>query len=559
MASSIIDVYGNPLRSEVLSTPQSESAHVAHLQREFAGHPSRGLTPVRLARILETAEQGNLQGQSELFMDMEERDAHLFAELSKRKRVLASINWRIEPPRNASAAEKADAEYLSEAVGDIEGWEELLIDMADGIGHGFSAIEFEWEKLGRDRRVRRFHHQPQAWFQLPSNDQDQLRLRATGTAGEPLLPFGWMVHRPKARSGYLARTGLFRVLAWPYLFKHYATRDLAELLEIYGLPIRLGKYPPGTGDPEKASLMRAVIQLGHSAAGIIPEGMAIEFQKAAEGSDAPFLSMMRYCDDAMSKAILGGTLTSNTSESGGGAMALGNVHNEVRHDLKAADARQLAGTISRDLLWPLLVLNRAGNHDPRRAPRLVFDTRDPAEVAQVATNIKTAVDLEMEVPLQWARDQLSIPEPQDGEPVLGGKKAPPPQLPPNAPAASVVDGEDPEADPAAKDQGDQPAKGKAALAAQIGGARMPAAADQVAIDALIDALPAERMRTQSVQLLAPVLAVLHKGGDETELLGLLADALPDVHSDDLQEALARMFFAIDVWARLHVDQELAAG
>lgn len=555
--ATLIDVYGNPLRSEVLSTPQSESAHVAHLHREFAGHPSRGLTPVRLSRILETAEIGNLQGQSELFMDMEERDAHLFAELSKRKRVLASVSWRIEPPRNATASEKADAEYLSEAVGDIEGWEELLIDMADGIGHGFSAIELEWEKLGREHMVRAFHHRPQSWFQLPTNSQDQLTLRATGTAGEQLLPFGWMVHRPKARSGYLARTGLFRVLAWPYLFKHYATRDLAELLEIYGLPIRLGKYPPGTGDPEKASLMRAVIQLGHSAAGIIPEGMAIDFVDAAEGSEAPFLAMMRYCDDAMSKAILGGTLTSNTSESGGGAMALGNVHNEVRHDLKAADAKQLAGTLSRDLLWPQLVLNRPGNHDPRRAPRLVFDTRDPADVALVASSIKTAVDLEMEVPLQWAHEQLSIPEPQDGEPVLGGKKAPPPQLVPPAPVVPPLqdDDTDPEADDKAKDK---PAKGKAALASQFGTGGMPASADQVAIDALIDALPAERMRTQSLQLLAPILAVLRKGGDETELLGLLSDALPEIHSDDLQEALARMFFAIDVWARLHVDRELAS-
>ncbi|WP_308197178.1 phage portal protein family protein, partial [Achromobacter xylosoxidans] len=40
------------------------------------------------------------------------------------------------------------------------------------------------------------------------------------------------------RSGYIARTGLFRVLAWPWLFKNFAVRDLAEFLEIYGLPLR---------------------------------------------------------------------------------------------------------------------------------------------------------------------------------------------------------------------------------------------------------------------------------------------------------------------------------
>ena len=539
--ATLIDVYGNPLRSEVLAAPQSESAHVAHLHREFAGHPSRNLTPVKLARILETAEQGNLQGQAELFTDMEERDAHLFAELSKRKRVLATIPWRIDPPRGASASEKADAEYLAEVVGDIEGWEELLIDMADGIGHGFSPIEFEWEKLGKDHVVRQFHHRPQAWFQLPVDDQDKLLLRATGSAGQALLPFGWMVHRPKARSGYVARTGLFRVLAWPYLFKHYAVRDLAELLEIYGLPIRLGSYPPGTADAEKASLMRAVIQLGHSAAGIIPEGMAIEFQKAAEGSEAPFLAMMRYCDDAVSKAVLGGTLTSNTSETGGGAMALGTVHNEVRHDLKAADARQLAGTLSRDLLWPLLVLNRPGDHDPRRAPRLVFDTRDPEEVAQVAANIKTAVDLEMDVPLQWAREQLSIPEPQAGEAVLGGKKTPPQPLLPAAPAADA----DAETDP--------PAKGKAALAAQLAALPQPQDAPALQADKLdADLAPAMTDWIDRIRALVDTCDTLEQVRD-----GLL-DLMPDMRLDDYTRAMQQALAAAALAGRYEVLREAGA-
>ncbi len=63
-----------------------------------------------------------------------------------------------------------------------------------------------------------------------------------------LRPFGWISHTGKAKSGYLSRTGLIRVLAWPYLFKNYSVRDLAEFLEIYGLPLRVGKYPDGA-DP----------------------------------------------------------------------------------------------------------------------------------------------------------------------------------------------------------------------------------------------------------------------------------------------------------------------
>lgn len=364
--ATIVDIYGNPLRTQQLRKQQT--AHLTGLAKEFASHPAKGLTPAKLARILIEAEQGQLQAQAELFMDMEERDAHLFAEMSKRKRAVLGLDWTIEPPRNASAAEKADAEYLHELLLDLEGIEDLMLDCMDGVGHGYSAIELDWSLQGREWLPQAFDHRPQSWFQLNPDDQDELRLRDNSIAGEVLQPFGWIMHKPRSRSGYVARSGLFRVLAWPYLFKHYSTADLAEMLEIYGLPIRLGKYPPGTPDEEKVTLLRAVTGLGHAAAGIIPESMSIDFQEASKGSAEPFMAMMRWCDDSMSKAILGGTLTSQTSESGGGAYALGQVHNEVRHDLLAADARQLAATLSRDLLWPLLVLNRSGNLDARRAP-----------------------------------------------------------------------------------------------------------------------------------------------------------------------------------------------
>ncbi|MGI0444846.1 hypothetical protein [Pseudomonas aeruginosa] len=38
----------------------------------------------------------------------------------------------VEPPRNASAAEKADADYLHELLFDLEGLEDLLLDALDG-------------------------------------------------------------------------------------------------------------------------------------------------------------------------------------------------------------------------------------------------------------------------------------------------------------------------------------------------------------------------------------------------------------------------------------------
>jgi hypothetical protein len=95
--------------------------------------------------------------------------------------------------------------------------------------------------------------------------------RHASADGAPLQPFGWLVHTyGKAKTGYLGRMGLHRVLVWPFLYKAYAIGDFAEFLETFGLPIIVGKYFAGATDDEKASLLRAVTALGHDARAIMP-------------------------------------------------------------------------------------------------------------------------------------------------------------------------------------------------------------------------------------------------------------------------------------------------
>ncbi|MBN0735386.1 DUF935 family protein, partial [Pseudomonas aeruginosa] len=89
------------------------------------------------------------------------------------------------------------------------------------------------------------------------------------------------------------------------------------------------------------TLLRALAALGHNAAGIIPLGMELDFLNAAQGDPAAFQLMIEWCERTQSKAILGGTLTSQ-ADGKTSTNALGNVHNEVRKDLRDADAKLLA-------------------------------------------------------------------------------------------------------------------------------------------------------------------------------------------------------------------------
>ncbi|MBL8499560.1 MAG: DUF935 domain-containing protein, partial [Nitrosomonas sp.] len=399
--AKIIDVNGNPIDSGKMR--EQQTASLGLMRQTFAGHPSRGLTPAKLARILESAEHGDIQSQHDLFVDMEEKDAHIFAEISKRKRALLTVDWDIVPPRNPWAKEKKSAAYVKELLSDVQNFEDVIQDALDAIGHGFACLEMEWQMLGSEWLPKTITHRPQNWFQTDRATRTQLRLRDNTMDGAVLQPLGWITHVHKAKSGYLSRAGLHRVLAWPFLFKNYSVRDLAEFLEIYGLPLRLGTYPSGAGEDEKETLLRAVSAIGHDAAGIIPEGMLIDFKEAAKGASDPYAFMIDWCERKQSMGILGGTLTSQ-ADGKTSTNALGNVHNEVRKDLMISDARQLAGTLTRDLVYPLYVLNVGGIDDIRRCPRLVFDFGEAEDIKMYSEALPPLANAGLKIPVSWAHE-----------------------------------------------------------------------------------------------------------------------------------------------------------
>lgn len=430
--TKMITSNGETVSPAELKEPQT--AQMTSLHHEFQGHPSRGLTPSKLASIMDRAEQGDIAAQFELYEDMEEKDGHVMAEMGKRRRAVIGLEHTLVPPSNPSKKEEDNTAALQDILQGLDDFEDVLFDITDGIGKGFCCLEYGgWDRVNGARLPKSIQHRPQSWFQIVRGFEQKIHLRGPGN-GEPLQPFGWMVHTHKAKSGYLERSALFRVLLWPYLFKNYSVGDLAEFLEIYGIPLRLGKYPSGASEKEKVTLMRALAQIGHNAAGIIPQGMELEFHKAAEGDPASFKLMIEWCEKTQSKAILGGTLTSQ-ADGASSTNALGNVHNEVRKELVVSDAKQIAKTLSRDLIYPIALLNGLTS-DWTRCPRFKFDTTEPEDMAAFATSVPVLVDLGVKIKRQWAQERLGIPEPEEGEEILMRAAAPQPS--PAEPAKQIA-------------------------------------------------------------------------------------------------------------------------
>jgi phage gp29-like protein len=525
---TIVDSSGNPIQRDNLGA--SQTAEITPLQRLYATHPSRGLTPARLASILHEAELGYIVAQHDLFTDMEEKDAHIYAEMAKRKRALLTVDWDIIPPRNASATERKLAGYAKELLQDVVNFEDVIVDALDAIGHGFSCQEMEWQMVGSEWMPKKIELRPQSWFQTDRATRSQIRLRDMSPDGQELWPFGWITHVHKAKSGYLSRGGLHRVLAWPYLFKNYAAGDLAEFLEIYGLPLRIGKYPSGSGEPEKATLLDALASLGHNAAGIIPEGMMIEILEAAKGSHTPFEAMISWCERSESKAILGGTLTSQ-ADGKSSTNALGNVHDEVRHDILEADAKQLARTFTRDLVFPILMLNKGGIDDIRRCPRLAFAVQETEDITEFADALPKLVGAGMKrIKVDWVHEKLGIPKAEEGDEVL--TIAQPEKVLPESERAAP-----------------QPSAA-ATSAAALSQEADPTFPDQVALDDALAAIAPAELQGQAVEALKPVVRMIVASADYAEVHQALAEIFPNMNTQQLEDTLARAMFVAEVFGRV---------
>lgn len=441
------------------------------LRREVAGpsvtgvrsilstHPASNLTPERLAALLrDSIVPGGADRYLELAEEMEERDLHYLGVLQTRKRQVAQIPVIIEPASDG-AEDKADAELAQEFF-KRDTIETELFDLLDALGKGFSVSEIVWDTSEGQWMPERLVWRLPQWFDFDQDTGTVLqRRRDSGGQWVDLEPYKFVCHFSHAKSGLPIRGGLARIAGWGWLFKALGLRDWIRFIEAYGLPIRLGKYPPNSTPADIDTLVRAVRNVAGDAAAVVPEGMLIEFvtDTQVQGRSDVHRDLVNYIDQQMSIAVLGQTLTTQEGESG--SYSLGQVHNLVRRDIEDSDARLLAATLRRDLVVPIVRLNRG---ERKAYPMVKIEREDPADIKMLADVLTKLVPLGLKVRVADVRTLLDFDEPGDEDEVLqtgGGAGGDPPE----------PDGDDP-ADIA-----------RMALALALAQARRPAAVDD-AID-----------------------------------------------------------------------------
>lgn len=504
--AQILDQYGNPIRSGQIAQEQAAPT-VTSVRRPVGNHQAPGLTPPKLARILRESIDGDPERYLELAEDMEERNEHYAGVLGVRKRQVAGLEITVEAASDA-AEDVAAADLVRDFIG-RDDLEDELFDILDAVGKGFSATEIIWDTSEGQWTISALKWRDPRWFVFDRDDGETLRLR--GTAGdEDLWPAKWIVHKAKIKSGLPIRGGLARSAAWAYLFKTFTTSEWAIFCEAYGQPLRLGKYGLSASEKDKEILLRAVGSIASDFAATIPESMAVEFVEASiTGSIDLYERRADWLDRQISKLVLGQTATTDAQA---GGYAVGKVHDGVRDDIERADARQLASTLNRDIVIPLVALNLGSR---KAYPKIRIGRPDETDINDLVANVVKLVPLGLKVGMSTMRDKLGLPDPDADEELLVPQAA--------APAPSP-------------DQEEAPPP-KVATQSQMGGT------DQDAIDLAAEKIAAEHWQEMTPPVVDGLADALSKVTTLEETQALLAAQVSAMGVNAFVEQLARAAFS----------------
>ncbi len=407
--ATLYDAFGREIKPE-RRPPERVLASVSIWDR-YSTYPSKGLTPQKLATILKEAEAGDVYRQAELFEEMEEKDLHLFSVLQSRKLAVARLDYEIQP-YSESEEDRRIADFVADCIFGIEDFEDAIVDLLDAIGKGYSVLELYWDVADGKNVIRRMEWIHQKRFTWVNSTTPRL-ITDDSPEGVELPPWKFIFHLHKAKSGHPIRQGILRVVTWMYLFKNYSVKDWVRFGEVYGQPLRLGKYDAQATKEDKEVLLKAVQALGSDAAGIISKATEIEFVEAQKyGSINVYERFIALCNAEVSKAVLGHSAGADATP---GRLGNENMAQLVREDLVRADCELLAKTIRRDIIRPLVGFNFGWD---RALPFFKFRYEKPEDLNKEAERYKTLIEAGFEIPKKHGYEKFGIPQPEPGEEVI---------------------------------------------------------------------------------------------------------------------------------------------
>jgi phage gp29-like protein len=396
------------------------------------------VTPLQVSGFIREADEGRPAQLIDFANECRQKDGHLQSVLFTREAALAGLDWKILNPldrggswvkRKRAPKGERERRFIEDVFRGLDapkedrdavGLRELIQHLTGGpfYGHAVGENLMTVDRHGRQvprgfalHAARRFGFS-RARGELVFRPSNYSALQEVDFRAEN--PFSFIVSQPRITGDVPAREGLMRVVVWAALFRTWTVGDLMKLAEFAWKGLRLGKYKKGTSKEDIAQLERIVRLLTSSGAATHSEDVEVDV-KWPEGarSGSGHLDLHSRLAGEISKAVIGQTLTTEVGNSG--SRALGDVHDKVRRDILEYDAKHVAMVITRDVIRPLIELNFGPD---AIVPVFAFVTDEAADIKKTAEGIEILQRTGMKIPEGWAHNQVGVPQPAEGEPVL---------------------------------------------------------------------------------------------------------------------------------------------
>lgn len=400
------------------------------------------LTPQYVSSVLADADQGRMDRFADLLDEVRETDLHLQAVLAKREAQVAGAAWEIRPVDQSRPALRA-AKYVEEVLGDLPAFSATLAHLQSAVYHGRAVAEIIWRPAGArlvPAAIEPVHPRRVAIgpdWRLYLYDPGEVGSRyalAPGVALDSFVSGKFLVHQPRVRGVYPQREGLGRPLVFASMFKRWAVRDALALAEMAGRKGRLGKYAtgrdpknPSVASPEDIDALADALESWSSASVlVVPDTTEVAFEDPVTG-DTIHMPLVTFCNAEISKAVLGGTLTTDPGERG--ARALGDTQRDDQLMIAKGDAIGVEETLRAGLLAPL-VREKYGDGYP--VPRIALQVEPKQDANAVMDRLEKFVSVGGKVSQEDARDMLGLPDPKPDAELLA-KPTPTPAPQPKQP------------------------------------------------------------------------------------------------------------------------------
>lgn len=334
------------------------------------------------------------------------RDAHAGSVLQTRALSIAGLEWEVIPADDSARAQEI-AEFVQDAL-DRTNLTQAIQELMQAVLYGFYVAEVLWTvRDGAWVPARLITKHPRR-FVFTQDRELRLLTRASMITGEA-VPERKFITFTCGSSDNPYGQGLGQSIWWPVWFKKNGIKFWMQFLDKFGSPTPKGTYPAGATQEQKDTLLAAIEAIHQETGVIIPEGMAIELLEAARSGQVSYEAMCEYMDRQISKRVLGQTLTTEVGDSG--SYAASQTHEEVRDDIRTADADLLCECLNESLVRWLVDLN----FPDRLYPWFGLRTDDRKDLkAQAETDRIVIREMGLPVAVDYFYEMYGYPRPEKG-------------------------------------------------------------------------------------------------------------------------------------------------